>query len=80
MLKKDSELYKKWSLTAYECYKRGCICDGCINRFYCEINGSKYLYGMPHMKYTVIQLWKNLGTEGFKAFEEQCKRNIDRKV
>ena len=56
--------------------KKRCAFDGCNNRLYCELNGKKSLYGMHHMKYTVIQLWKNLGAEGLKAFEEQYKKKL----
>ena len=70
-----NQLYNNWSVSAYECYKRNCVCDGCANKIYCERYGQKELYGMPHLKFTVIQLFKNQGIEGFEAFEERVKEN-----
>ena len=71
----ENRIYKHWSVSAYECYQRNCVCDGCKSRIYCEIHGQKELYGMPHLKYTVIQLIKNLGQEGLEEFEEKVKND-----
>ena len=69
-LSEKSRIYHNWTITAYECYKRGCVCDGCKNRIYCEVNGHTETYGKPHLKYAVEKLLKNLGQEGLRAFEE----------
>ena len=68
-----NRIYMRWTQTAYECYKRNCICKDCDNRSYCKRHGSENRYQIPHMKYTVIMLWANLGQEGFEAYERKLK-------
>jgi hypothetical protein len=48
---------RRWTSTAVECYKRGCVCSGC---FY-----SEFFKSSPQkcqMKSTVLELVRVLGT------------------
>lgn len=75
----DSNVYKHWSVSAYECYKRNCVCDDCPNLWYCRTYGQRNSYGMPHMKFTVLKLFENLGQEGLEKFEDKLKRGTHAK-
>lgn len=70
-ISKDSMLH--WSISAIECFKRGCICNGCI---YDEIlNGSKDLRHQDfaqkcQMKNIVIGLVRNIGRPKIDNIED----------
>lgn len=48
---------KKWTPTAIDCYKLGCVCSKCnLNKIY-----FKHSIFKCQMKYTVIELVRKLG-------------------
>lgn len=70
-----NRIYMRWTQAAYECYKRNCVCKDCYNRSYCKRHGCDNPYQVPHMKYTIIKLFENLGKEGLEAYERRVKGN-----
>lgn len=53
---------RRWTSTAVDCYKRGCVCQGC---FYSEFfSGSSQ---KCQMKATVLELVRVLGTPDIDA-------------
>jgi len=54
------ETYNQWTETAIDCYKRHCICSGCLLK---EVLGDKC-----RMKQVVIQLVRDLGLPKEKKF------------
>lgn len=53
----------RWTPAAIECYSRGCRCKGC---FYEDF----FTKSKCQMKYTVLQLVRQLGAPNKKAQEE----------
>lgn len=50
-----AEIYQRWTPSAIMCWKRGCICKGCIyEKFFISIKECR-------MKSSVIKLVKNFG-------------------
>ena len=47
---------RRWTNTALECYKRGCVCDGCFYKDF--FNGSAQ---KCQMKASVVELVRVLG-------------------
>ena len=55
---------RRWTQTAIDCYKRGCVCSGC---FY-----SDFFKASPHkcqMKATVLELVRVLGRPDVDSIE-----------
>ena len=47
---------QRWTLSAIECYKRGCVCDGCFYQYFFKGPNRKC-----QMKGSVIELVKEFG-------------------
>ena len=48
---------RRWTPTATECYKRGCVCDGCFYKDFFSGGSQKC-----QMKAAVLELVRTLGT------------------
>ncbi|MDD3149290.1 MAG: hypothetical protein PHV68_00500 [Candidatus Gastranaerophilales bacterium] len=48
---------RRWTQTALECYKRGCVCSGCFYREFFAASRQRC-----HMKATVLELVRTIGT------------------
>lgn len=49
---------RRWTNTALECYKRGCVCEGC---FYADFFNSSNSSQKCQMKASVLELVRVLG-------------------
>ena len=70
----DIPQYKRWTDTAIECYLRGCICEGCLMKYFFDNAAEEKYKPKCQMKRAVIQLVKNYGSPS----EEYIRRLIEK--
>ncbi|MFA7658798.1 MAG: hypothetical protein WCY19_05135 [Candidatus Gastranaerophilaceae bacterium] len=49
---------RKWTITAIECYKRGCVCDGCVYQDFFDKSSSDQ---KCQVKASVVELVRTIG-------------------
>lgn len=49
---------RRWTLTAIDCWQRGCVCEGC---FYQQFFGEGQPYQKCQMKAAVVELVRVIG-------------------
>lgn len=63
-----------WTKSAYQCYKRGCICgEDCDNYKYCK----DIICDIKPMKKTVIGLINRYGVKGIEDYEKRRKSWVE---
>lgn len=68
---KTATSVRRWTQTAIDCYKRGCVCSGC---FY-----NDFFKGGPQrcqMKSTVLELVRTLGTPNIEKKASVIENNM----
>ena len=56
------DLYRRWTISAVECYQRHCICNNCKYLYYCNNPIKKHNdYGIKPLKYAVLKLFSRHG-------------------
>lgn len=60
-LKVDSYMFDKWTKQAIECFKRKCICFGCVLEDLCKHQKKDNPYEIIPMKWSVLMLVRRLG-------------------
>ena len=53
---------KRWTPTALECYKRGCVCDGCFYSDFFSATAQKC-----QMKAAVLELVRTIGAPNIET-------------
>lgn len=73
-------IYKQWTFGSYLCWKNNCTCEGCSEKRICDsVKPMAHIpYKMKPMKYAVMNLVKNVGTEGLD--ERYKDYNFDLRV
>ena len=55
-------MFKHWNSLTKTCYKQGMICDGCPNKYLCDIEPwNRNPYRMKNIKYAVLRTLRNIG-------------------
>ena len=63
-------LLRRWTITAIECYMRGCVCKGCIYNDFFESEVK------CQMKNVVIELVKKIGTPDINIYLKTIQQEV----
>lgn len=76
-LEKASTMFLHWTPITRTCYKRGMICEGCPEKFLCDIRPwNLNPLGIKNIKYAVMRILMNIG-EPDKMQVCDCKKHLE---